>query len=181
MATYIFAWNPARWPWSDLEDDLAEFRRNRFIEFDWTAGNTKSIKAGARVFLLRQNRQRGLIASGNTISDVFKGPFEGGSKKIVSRVRIRFDQLLPINDVLPLEQIEHLVPEVHWRRIQASGDPGEAKQCGSKTQRLVAKAPRRPQASASAVRDLAQGHGKRIYRTEPFPASARIGGPEVDN
>lgn len=65
MATYLLTWNPDSWRWADLKDDVAAVRRGDAHELRWSCGNTKSIKVGSRVFLLRQGVEpRGVIASG---------------------------------------------------------------------------------------------------------------------
>lgn len=72
---YVLTWNPHQFPWADLPSDLARVRAGSVAEWDWSAGNTRTIPVGARVFLLRQGEEpRGFFASGWTTRSVTVGP-----------------------------------------------------------------------------------------------------------
>jgi 5-methylcytosine-specific restriction protein A len=158
MTTYILTWNPGVWPWDDFEDDLATFQRARSLEFTWSSGNNKSIVRGERVFLLRQHSDLGIIGSGTTTSNVFTGPHWTDSRRKLNTVEFRFDDLLPVSDVLPTTQLERLVPEVRWKRIQASG--------------IQVKPPE----AAGRLEELWRTHLQRIGR-EPSPLADEVVGP----
>jgi 5-methylcytosine-specific restriction enzyme A len=62
VPTYLFAWNPKRWPWDD--DDLDK----------WSTGNTKNLPARSRFFLIRLGTEpKGIIGSGFTLSAPYFG------------------------------------------------------------------------------------------------------------
>lgn len=50
MAMFLLTWNPRRWPWDELEDDLRDFQRDSYLD-GWSCGVTKDISEGDRVFL----------------------------------------------------------------------------------------------------------------------------------
>jgi hypothetical protein len=73
MATYLLTWNPQKWPWLDLQEDLAELARENSVTFRWSYGNSKRIVEGDRVFLLRQDLEpRGILASGKVVLGSFE-------------------------------------------------------------------------------------------------------------
>ena len=73
MATYLLTWNPQKWPWEDLQEDIDELAREDSVTFRWSCGNSKRIVEGDRVFLLRQGLEpRGIIASGHVVSGSFE-------------------------------------------------------------------------------------------------------------
>ena len=43
MDTYLFAWNPARWEWDDLEESLARVKKRGYVDERWSCGNRKTL------------------------------------------------------------------------------------------------------------------------------------------
>ena len=69
MATYLFAWNPKRWVWGNLERELETVRRTGSLTDRWSCGNSKTIRPGSRFFLIRLgDSQRGIVGSGRVLS-----------------------------------------------------------------------------------------------------------------
>ena len=71
MRTYVITWNPRRWHWPD-EEYVAEAdatRKGQLFRSRWSCGNTRSISEGDRLFLLRQDTDRGIIGSGYAMGD----------------------------------------------------------------------------------------------------------------
>ena len=125
MPTYILTWNPQRWTWP--EDEYAEqviaTKKGKLFSTGWSCGKTKCIVPGDRVFLLRQNTNRGIIGSGYATSDVYEdkrwNPSQKG--KMALYVDYQSDTLLPVEQRLPIEQLEKAGLGVHWNNIMASG------------------------------------------------------------
>lgn len=121
MKTYLLTWNPKKWPWKDLEKDIARINQFGFSEFGWTTGVTKKIKTGDRVFVmgLGEVPKKGIVASGWATSDVKTRKRDG--KRIVyidgyfDTIR-RSDEIFPIKNLLNSEKYK----TVHWMP-QASG------------------------------------------------------------
>jgi 5-methylcytosine-specific restriction protein A len=53
MRKYLLIWNPNRYNWEDLPDDV--FMTNMYGEFEgrWSTGQNKRIMPGDRIFLLK--------------------------------------------------------------------------------------------------------------------------------
>lgn len=124
MATYLLTWNPEKWQWEDLQDDIAELSRKGLLEFRWSAGVTKKIQPDDRVFLMKLGKPpRGIVASGWTISNVKRDAhFKDKSKKALY-VHLNFDTVLdPQQSIFPIEILLHdkSYKGVHWTP-QASG------------------------------------------------------------
>lgn len=94
MNAYLFGWNPHKWPWETLEQDIARLRQAGHLSEDWSCASHKNAQVGDRAFLVHLGEEpRGIVGSG-TIS---KGPFlalHPIKKKEVYRVIIDFDVLL---------------------------------------------------------------------------------------
>lgn len=77
MSAFLLTWNPAYWDGEITNPS------------DWSCGNSKKIKLGDRLFLIRLGTEpRGLVASGRSLTDVFQDD-EG-----ILRVRMAIDTLL---------------------------------------------------------------------------------------
>jgi 5-methylcytosine-specific restriction protein A len=99
MATYLLAWNPRRWQWTDLPDRAAEVARGGATIQRWSCGSAKGIKVGDRAFLIRLGVEpKGIVGAGTVVRERFEGPhFEparAAQGDIVSRIEVRFDTLL---------------------------------------------------------------------------------------
>lgn len=109
MATYLLTWNPKKWNWDTLDDDLDTYRTEGLWVTSWSCGNRKAISPDDRVFLIKQGPQkpRGIFASGY----VTRGPSAGrhftNRQKQATYVDVEFDVLLdPRVDVLPRERLD---------------------------------------------------------------------------
>jgi 5-methylcytosine-specific restriction protein A len=65
MSTYLLAWNPLKYPWGSLEDELTQVRQDGSSWVRWSVGNSRSIERGDRLFLIRLGKEpRGIVGSG---------------------------------------------------------------------------------------------------------------------
>jgi hypothetical protein len=72
--TYLLGWNPKRFPWGSLEDELALVRDEGSLSARWSVGNNTSIRPGDRVFLIRLGAEpRGMVGSGYATSEPYPG------------------------------------------------------------------------------------------------------------
>ncbi|MCI0721483.1 MAG: EVE domain-containing protein [Acidobacteria bacterium] len=121
MATYLIKWNPKKWQWTTLLQDVEEVRRRGFFENGWSCGNTKRIRCGDRVFLLRTGiAPRGIMASGV----VYEEPYEDAhydeerGDDTALYIGVRFDSMLhPDREgISTIEQLQtgHFA-NFHWR------------------------------------------------------------------
>lgn len=73
MSTYLFTWNRARWPWTHLQDSVADVKNNGFCSESWSCGVTKKIRIGDRAFLIKLGGEpRGIVASGWVTRGVYR-------------------------------------------------------------------------------------------------------------
>jgi len=101
--TFLFAWNPNRWDWVDLQASIDQLENMGYVERRWSCGNSKSIKRGDRVFLIRLGEEpRGIMGSGYAKSSYYVAPHWDGTKgKTTNYIDIEFDILInPDNNVL---------------------------------------------------------------------------------
>ena len=75
MATILLAWNPDKFPWGDLRDELEKVKRDGRTTDRWSVGNRRYLDSGTRFFLIRLGSEpRGLVGSGWTTSQPFEAP-----------------------------------------------------------------------------------------------------------
>ena len=143
VRTYLLTWNPKKYPWANLQESLAAFDREGFLEGNWSTGGTKSIEPNDRLFLLRQGVEpRGIMASGYAVSEVYEDePFEGADGEVSRYVDVRFDALLdPEGEgVLPLTILEQgVTAEQNWHPM-ASGTQVHSAVVAAELERLWAE------------------------------------------
>lgn len=98
--TFLFAWNPKRWGWADLNASIDHLEKVGYLEKRWSCGNSKSIKKGDRVFLIRLGKAPiGIMGSGYAKSSYYVAPhWDGTSEKTANYIDIEFDILINPND-----------------------------------------------------------------------------------
>ena len=119
MQTFLLTWNPKKWTWSTLDADHDSARKHGYFDDRWSCGRSKSIRAGDRVFLLRQGSEpRGIVASGSVTSDEpLTGPHWSGDGRSALYVAARFDVLLHSErePILPRSSLDSgVLADVHW-------------------------------------------------------------------
>lgn len=128
MPTYLLTWNPKRWAWDTLQNDIAEITKSGYHDDSWSIAGTRRILEGDRVFLLRQGTDpRGIVASGKATS----GPYEGKhwNKERAAQgettwyIDVRFDTILDADHepILPRAELDQgTLRHMHWD-TQGSG------------------------------------------------------------
>lgn len=125
MATYLLTWNPDRWQWDDIENDIALINQKGFCDGRWSSGVTKKIQPNDRIFLMKLGSQkpRGIVASGWATSEVFQDIHWGDDSKLAFYVDVHFDTIINPNQqpIFPIEFLQDGVyASVNWTP-QASG------------------------------------------------------------
>ena len=129
MATFLLTWNPERWQWTNVLVMSDATRNGERLPERWSTGNTKSIKAGDRLFLLRQGKVPiGLVASGTATSAVRPEPhFDPEREKrgdMALRVNLLWDVIINPeidSEVLAVSKLhDGPLARVNWR-TRASG------------------------------------------------------------
>lgn len=92
-ATYLFVWNPAKWPWPEIGEAAAQLAQGDAAQESWNCVSYKRIKPGDRAFFSRVGSEpRGLFASGYVASEPFFARTPKG--KEIPHVLIGFDVIL---------------------------------------------------------------------------------------
>ena len=95
MGTYLFSWNPKKWPWPTYELDIAELNAKKEVTKNWRCISYTKIQPGDRAFIVRVGSlPRGIIGSGQVISKPFLSPHHKNITKDIYRVTVKFDILL---------------------------------------------------------------------------------------
>lgn len=107
---YLLTWNPNNWPWDNLEDQVRSTFSGRPVDDRWSCGNTKRLRIGDRLFLLRQGVEpRGIMAAGWATSSSYEGPHWDAERRnhgdTALHVDVRFDRILnpDYDEILPLD------------------------------------------------------------------------------
>jgi len=107
--TYLFVWNPAKWEWTDIEENIEELQRTNKVTLKWSCRSHKSIRIGDRAFLAKVGSSpKGIMGSGRVVSEPFLSKHWSGEDKDVPRVLIEFDVLLnpQNNPILTLDFLD---------------------------------------------------------------------------
>ena len=116
----------------------------RPVEDHWSCGNTKRIRSGDRLFLMRQGEEpRGIVAAGWATSTAYAGKQWDRERRergdTALRVDLRFDRILnpEIDEILPLDKLQSgPLASVNWA-TPASGI--QIRQGADELERLWAK------------------------------------------
>jgi hypothetical protein len=124
VASFLLTWNPDTARWSDAEFDEAAERSaaGHALPSRWGVGIRKSgIAVGDTAYLVRQRRDRGIVASGRFASEIYEDVRWDGSGRTTTYADVRFDVIVPLVDRLPVVLLKHQVPAVPWDHLQGSG------------------------------------------------------------
>ncbi len=110
MATHLFSWNPKRYPWDDLENQIERISRVGYADDRWSSGTTENLPAGSRFFFIRVGLEpKGIVGSGMTLSSPQRGPHWDIKKRDAGATYlsagIRFD-FLSSDVIVKLEELE---------------------------------------------------------------------------
>jgi 5-methylcytosine-specific restriction protein A len=124
MPSYILTWNPKKWHWDEkeYEREVRATAKGQLFTSRWSCGKTKRILPGDRVYLLRQDSERGIIGSGYAISPVIEEAHWDKSKSEKALyVKYQSDTLLAAVQRMPVERLLDADLGIHWNNIMASG------------------------------------------------------------
>ena len=92
MRAYLFGWNPFKFAWADLDDDIKKLKSGQALEDNWSVASHKTIQPGDRAYFVRVGVEpRGIFASGYVSSEPYIAFRKG---RHYHRIAIRFDVLL---------------------------------------------------------------------------------------
>ena len=96
ISTFLFTWNPQKWNWTDLQESIEHLDNVGYVVRRWSCGNSKNIKKGDRVFLVRLGEEpKGILGSGYAKSSYYVAPhWDGTQGKTANYIDIEFDILI---------------------------------------------------------------------------------------
>ncbi len=122
MNTFLFGWNPIKFPWPELAEEIHQVHQGIPSKESWTCVSHTKVKVGDRAFFVHVGKDpRGLFASGYISSAPFKGINSKGRE--CHRVTVTFDVLLDPSSspILTLELLNmSALSKQNWTP-QASG------------------------------------------------------------
>jgi hypothetical protein len=121
---YVLTWNPKQWPWDEKEyaKEVKATAAGKLFPSRWSCGNTKRIRPGDRLFLMRQGTNRGLIGSGFATSEAFPDAHWDESRDDTANyIEFQGDALVQMEDRMPVERLLHEDLAVPWNNLYASG------------------------------------------------------------
>jgi len=92
MKAYLFGWNPIKFKWEDLDEDIAALKTNGALKDNWSVASHKTIRPGDRAYIVRVGVEpKGIFASGYVSSEPYLASRKG---RIYYRIEITIDVLL---------------------------------------------------------------------------------------
>jgi hypothetical protein len=124
MATHLFTWKKQHYP--ELYDDYQKWLDGSLKTINWSAGKFKDIPKEARVFLMRQGTQPGIIAAGRTTSENMPRPHRDATPgKLENSNDIEIEEFShPDNPLVSLDEL--LAIENKRAGLWLYGSPGIA-------------------------------------------------------
>lgn len=95
MSTVLLTWNPDRFSWPDLYNNISEIDRKGYCQDTWNCRAHNQVMPGDRVFLMRQGKEpKGIVASGVVDSRAFLDEHWETARKKDWYVRIKWNVLM---------------------------------------------------------------------------------------
>ena len=95
MKAYLFGWNPIKFKWEDIDDDIQKLASGEKFEENWSVASHKTIQPGDRAYVVRVGVEpKGIFASGIVSSEPYVAFRKG---RHYFRINITFDVLLNPN------------------------------------------------------------------------------------
>lgn len=92
MKAYLFGWNPLKFPWDDLSQDIKKLEQTGIFEDNWSAASHKTIQPGDKAYIVRVGVEpKGIFAAGIISSTPYLAFRKG---RHYYRVNIQLDVIL---------------------------------------------------------------------------------------
>lgn len=124
MNTFLLTWNPDKWYGPEFVDHAIKATAHGKVSADnWSVGNRRyGLTPGDRALLVRQHRDRGIVASGTFTSEIYEyDHWNSEPDQTALYADVDFDTWLPAEDALNIDVLKRNVPEVTWDHLQAGG------------------------------------------------------------
>jgi hypothetical protein len=92
MKAYLFGWNPLKFAWADMDDDIKKLKTTGNLVDNWSVASHKTIQIGDRAYIVRLGvEHKGIFASGIISSEPYIAFRKG---RHYHRIEISIDTLL---------------------------------------------------------------------------------------
>jgi hypothetical protein len=123
VTAILGTWNPGKWRWDGLADDVEATEAGSTVCRTWSVSNRRhGIAVGDRIYLLKQGvPPRGIVASGTVTTPPFEDAhWNGVPGATTNYVEVALDVVLDPEDPLPTERLVAELVHTHWHP-QSSG------------------------------------------------------------
>ncbi|MEY3218920.1 MAG: hypothetical protein RIT27_277 [Pseudomonadota bacterium] len=117
MKTYLLLWNPKKWEWETIQQDISELAQNGKLMGNWSCGRTKKIKPNDRFFLMRLGKEpKGICASGRIINSPVQDNHWDSKEGSTYYVDVEFETILDPNNesIFLIEKQEGIYKNYNW-------------------------------------------------------------------
>lgn len=113
------AWTPQHWN----DGMVAELAAGRAVRTTWSVGrHVNNIEPGDAAYMFRQGDWgRGIVARGIIRSHPWEGEHWARDGETTHYVDIDWQEAVPTEIAIEVEELEEFIPEFGWRRVYASG------------------------------------------------------------
>lgn len=92
MKAYLFGWNPTKFEWADIDEDIKKLAATGSYIDNWSVISHKSIRPGDRAYIVRVGVEpKGIFAAGMVSSDAYPAFRKG---RHYYRIEVTLDVLL---------------------------------------------------------------------------------------
>jgi hypothetical protein len=92
MKSYLFGWNPLKFPWAHIDEDIKMLKTTGNLVDNWSVASHKTIQPGDRAYIVRLGVEpKGIFASGIISSEPYIAFRKG---RHYHRIEISIDTLL---------------------------------------------------------------------------------------
>jgi 5-methylcytosine-specific restriction enzyme A len=117
MATYLFVWNPKRYPLLDFMEEIRAAKVESGT-LRWSCGSRQDISAGDRAYLIRLGlAPKGIVAGGTIKCAPFKAPHwdpgKAANGEIANYVDVDIEDI-QADPFIPREELKYMAPGFHW-------------------------------------------------------------------
>ena len=118
MNTYLFIWNPTKWDWTYIDEQIKQLQQGSDVVEDWATDRKKEIGKGDRFILVRVgSHPKGVIGIGEISKDIFTRKHWSSDHdkkdKTLNFVELKF-QALNREPLLSLDYLESNFSNVKW-------------------------------------------------------------------
>ena len=123
MSAYLYAWNPRKWNWKDLQEGISCVSNDEWYDRPWRCV-TRKVAVGDLFFLVRLGSEpKGIMGCGYVSSNTYERPHWDPEKRDRGR-KVRYVDLfftvLSESPIIHLEELNIKFPNYNWTP-QSSG------------------------------------------------------------